>query len=536
MTVIFEKICKNCIALEAILQEDNKSLLFDFGLELLAYTNMKSGYYAEEVIDRLYYTVDKDTNDKIIKQCKDWYKNNSEYCYFSCNNVKNKNWRLCNDCIFKEVVHYPTDLGIVDENSIVVTKQFPVENLPTLFKDFTLQASKAIKCPPDFVATSLLVASGALIGTARVLQVSPTWKIPANLYACLVGSPSSKKSPAMSSVLNYLENIENSLQDNYFEELEKFGKSKNEQKPQLERLVTNNSTVEAIMELLSDNKRGIFIFSDELNSWINSFGEYKGGKSNSDKQFYLSAWNASRYVCDRKGKPPLIVRKTFVSVLGSIQPNIIRNLENLGDGFFERVIFSFPEQNDYYFGSSMEEIDLDIEEGISGCFKKLHGLFYLGEKVIELDKEAREIFTSYENELASIIKGQYFNPALEALYCKISGTCAKIALILHCVKGDTGNLTKETMQAAVEITRYYLVHSKQILLIIANEATYRVANNVYKWMLKRGYNWLQPSTISKNGVEGIKSAEDAKEVLNRLIDENKVIYDSCNKRYLVLKE
>lgn len=534
MTVVFEKICKNCIALESILREENKSLLLDYGIKLLSYANMKGGYYAEEVIERLPYPVDKDTNDEIIKQCKDWYKDNSEYCYFSCNNVKNGS--LCNDCRFKGVIYYPADLGIIDEDGVIKTKQFPIDSLPPVFKDFTQQASKAIKCPPDFIATSLLVASGALIGTTRALQVSPTWKIPANLYACLIGSPSSKKSPAMSAVLKYVENIENELLDKYSEELEKFDKSKDEQKPKLERLITNNSTVEAIMELLADNQRGMLIFSDELNSWLNSFGEYKTGKNNGDKQFYLSAWNASRYVCDRKGKSPIISKKTFVSVLGSIQPNIIRNLENLGDGFFERVIFSFPEQSDYYFGSSVYEIDVKIAEALSNQFSKLHKLFYSGEKIIGLSIEARKCFEEFEEELASTVQSQYFNPILEALYCKISGTCAKIALILHCIKDDSTNLSKETMQSAIDITKYYLAHSRQILLIIAKEATYRIVDNVYKWILQKRFLWLQPSTISKYNVAGIKSADDAKAVLNRLIEEHKIIYDSDNKRYLVLEE
>lgn len=534
MAVSFEKIRKNCIALETMLKEENKSLLLDKGVELLAYANMRCGYYAEEVIDRLSYPIDKDTNDEIIKQCKIWYKENSEYCYYSCNHVQHNNGNLCDNCRFRNIVHYPTELGKVDKDSVIKTKQFPIDSLPTVFKDFVIQSSKAIKCPPDFIATSLLVASGALIGTARELQVSPTWKIPANLYACLVGSPSSKKSPAMSSVLKYVEDIENNLQDKYFEELEKFDKSKAGQNPKLERLITNNSTVEAVVELLANNKRGILIASDELNSWLNSFGEYKSGK-NSDKQFYLSAWNSARFVADRKAKEPLIIRKTFVSVLGSVQPTVLRNMENLGDGFFERVIFSFPEQNDY-FGSSMEEIDTKTEEELSKCFNMLYNLFCYGEKIIELDAGAREAFEKFENKLASEISGKYFNPMLEALYCKISGTCAKIALILHCVKGDSATLSKEIMQSAIEVTEYYLAHSRQILLIIAKEATYRIADNVYRWILQRDYGWLQPSTISKYGVGGIKTAEDAKAVLNRLIEEHKIIYDSDNKRYLVLEE
>ena len=61
----------------------------------------------------------------------------------------------------------------------------------------------------------------------------------------------------------------------------------------------SNTTVEGICKFMNDNKKAVLIACDELKGWLNSLGEYKG-KTSSDRQFYLSAWNCERYVSLRK--------------------------------------------------------------------------------------------------------------------------------------------------------------------------------------------------------------------------------------------
>jgi len=539
MSISFEKMEKNCLALRTVLAEKNKQLIDrDASVNLIAYANMRCGDEPEQTIEKIPYLIEPEQQSVIVEKAKKWVSEEGRYgqcCYNLCNEDLAG---LCEECKFKDVIQEPSELGEVKDDYKIKIKSFPTKSLPKTFKALTLQASRSIKCPPDFIATSLLVASSALIGTARTLEITPTWKTYCSLSGCLIGTSSSKKSPGMGIVMKHIEDIENELLEKFIKELESFNQSNNNnalQKPILERITTNNTTVEALIELLSQNKKGIFLFSDELKSWINSMGEYKSGK-NGDKQFFLSAWNVSRYVYDRKGKDPTIIMKAFVSVLGSIQPEVLRELENAGDGFFERIIFCFPEFNKSHLGSSTEAIDPKIEKDIKRCFKALHELFNKGVSLITLTTDARKCFEAFEGKLANAVSDKYFNPYFDSLYSKISGTAAKIALILHCVKEEGLQLSRETMESAVEITEYYLEHSKHAMGLISKEITQRLTDTVYKWLLQKDHDFIQPSTISKYNIGGINSAEEAKVVLNNLIKEHKIIYNKEGKKYLLLKE
>lgn len=543
----FNKIKKNCAVLNAILSlKDTENSIKDRHLHMVAYLYTCCGGIIEDVPSMFDLIIGEERTIKIVEHCKEWLLKSGSYektCYEFNANFRDS---VCKDCIYNGIISSPLQLGEIVDN-IIKVPAFPTDSLPNIFREYTNKAANAIKCPADFIATALLTCSGTLIGAARQIKVSPTWILYPNIYTCLVGSPSSKKSPAISQIVKYINEIETNLQDQYGSKLSEYetllqqnkgNKTNMPVKPTLERIITNNATVESIVELLSQNNRGILLYSDELKAWINSMGEYKSS-NNADKQFYLTAWNGDRYVQDRKGKDPIIANTTLVSVIGGIQPTVIKNMENIGDGFFERIIFSYPDAGNC-FGSTDYEIGSNLENQIRSCLNDLHKLLYTGSIIIELENEARESFKTWERRLEDCVNFKYFNPIHEALYCKISGTTAKIALIIHmvkCVTGDyTEKVTQETMESAITITDYFLQHSKQVIGLIQKEITSKLTDTVYSWICKKGYIYLIPSTVSKYKVAGIKTSEEAKEVLNNLIKGKKMLYDSNNGRYLVLYE
>ncbi|MDD3012575.1 MAG: YfjI family protein [Candidatus Gastranaerophilales bacterium] len=539
----FEKIKLNCMVLnEIVSNENNIRVIANTGM--IAFVCDGCGICTENIPEKV--PLPLDIKEKFINYCNQWLTEHKQN-KLSCSNICGDLGGLCNKCQYNGIIESPLDLGDivnVENNSV----KFPIDSLPYIFKEYTLRASQAVKCPPDFIATILLACAGSLIGTARQIKVSPTWLLYPNLYACLVGSPSSKKSPAISQIMKYIHEIEETLEEQYQTKLSEYelklkqnknqGKITIPTKPTIERIITNNTTVEALVELLSQNPRGILLVSDELKSWINSMGEYKR-TNNADKQFYLTAWNGDRYVQDRKGKPPIIANKTLISVLGGVQPSVIRDMDDIGDGFFERIIFSYPDNNNY-FGSTDFEVDSNLENQLRTCFNDLYKFLYSGSKVIELEPDARQRFKDWEKKLEDMVNFKHFNPIFEALYCKISGTTAKLALIIHTVKAITGNssekVTKETMISAITITNYYLQHSKQVIGLISKEVTSKITHAVYKWICKKGYTFVTPSQVSKYKVGGIKTADEAREILNQLIHDKKMIYDTNKKRYLVIYE
>ena len=139
------------------------------------------------------------------------------------------------------------------------------------------------------------------------------------------------------------------------------------------------------------------------------------------------------------------------------------------------------------------------------------------------------VFSSILNKLSGDINSDSFNLFHEALYSKMSGTTAKIALIIHTVKSVTGEnsekITKETMDSAIKISQYYLYHSSHVISLVSKEVTHRLSDPVYRWLIKKGQLTFIPSLISKYKVGGIKYVEEAKDALRQLINEHKLIYD-----------
>ncbi len=71
--------------------------------------------------------------------------------------------------------------------------------LPKVLVNWLRPASKLIGCPFDFLVLSAIVFAGSLIGSRvriRPQQANPWFVVP-NLYAAIVGLPSTKKSPAL---------------------------------------------------------------------------------------------------------------------------------------------------------------------------------------------------------------------------------------------------------------------------------------------------------------------------------------------------
>ncbi len=118
-------------------------------------------------------------------------------------------------------------------------------------------------------------------------------------------------------------------------------------KPPHLRAIVKDVTRESLVILLKDNPRGVLCDPDEASAWVARFDEYKA--KGSDRQFWLSIWSCAPVSVDRKGgNESLYVPFPFVSVLGGLPPGMLGSLsEERGreDGFLDRILFTFPDQD-----------------------------------------------------------------------------------------------------------------------------------------------------------------------------------------------
>jgi len=81
-----------------------------------------------------------------------------------------------------------------------------------------------------------------------------------------------------------------------------------------------------ISAIHSHNPRGLCLWVDELSAWFKNFTRYNTG---SEEQFWLSAFNGSTTMSDRKNcQNSIFIKRPFISVVGTIQKRLLTELAN----------------------------------------------------------------------------------------------------------------------------------------------------------------------------------------------------------------
>ncbi len=138
----------------------------------------------------------------------------------------------------------------------------------------------------------------------------------------------------------------------YKEERQKWeANEKKGAEPQPRQLYLDDYTLEALLSRHAANPRGISIYKDELNGFFNDMNKYRKG---SDEEFWLQSYNNKSYQVARKTTEPLRVDNLCISIIGTIQPEVMAGVADAskGNGVIERFLFSNNLTEYDYFDTS----------------------------------------------------------------------------------------------------------------------------------------------------------------------------------------
>ncbi len=407
---------------------------------------------------------------------------------------------------------------------------FPVEVFPAKLASFVEQVSRSMGCPADFVAFPMLIAAGAAIGNSRAVQLKPGWVERPILYGGCAGTPGTTKSPALSAAVAPLVNAQRRLKAEWEKAVEERKSASDDQspKPKLQRVLCNDTTVEAMAGVLSDNPRGVLLYRDELTGWTRSMDQYKG--KGADRQFWLSCWSGESVAVDRKGNPePLLIDKPFVSVVGSLTPDMLSELlegKGRADGTLERLLIVYPktppaerwsEQGvpDKAAGRWRDAVDrllsLEIDEA--------------GPVIVTLTGKAKRVWESCYNALAAEIESPALLPSLKGAWSKMRSHFARLALIVHLLRrvmgeGTADNVDDESMRRAVKLVDYLKSHALRIHRRLAGRfgALSEDARAVLEWGRKHEFREFSEKQLwehLRNRFGGREAMHTAVEELTR---------------------
>lgn len=353
-------------------------------------------------------------------------------------------------------------------------KSFPLWVFPKVIQDIVFDGNKSLSYPIDFLSASILFACGLANGLTTKLQVKKGWTESTLMYMAIVGRAGINKSHPLKFAMKPIEDHDDQTFAEYSAKLTDWEGTTGEkgQKPYWKKTLLMDATIEAICDSHSFNKRGLGVYSEELNGWFRNMGRYNNG---SDMEQWLSIWTGSKIVIDRKGSRSINLPQTFVSVIGTIQNNILMDIttaKNSDNGFTDRVLFVIPENLNKEPWTDNSISDLSIEN-----YKKI--LQFILQKETKLDDKNRIIpdIVPYTDEAYFIAKEWNKmntdrcngNKAdrIVGVYSKMDIYLSRFALTLQIMfdaveRVSTNKVDTEAIKGAIEIVEYFIRQAEKI--------------------------------------------------------------------------
>jgi hypothetical protein len=374
---------------------------------------------------------------------------------------------------------------------------FPVLIFPRQLITFAEDVAQALSCPIDYVAVPMLVMAGAAIGASRALEVKAGWRERPCLYAAVIGPPGSAKTPALSAVAAPMYAEQSRRLTAYRDKKTQWDDNgQHGAPPELESAFVSDVTTEKLASVLQRNPRGVALIRDELTGWVAGMDQYKAKGKGGDRQFYLSAWAGAPVRIDRKSQDePVIVPHPFVSVIGGLPPDLLNRLRGekaIADGFFDRILFTYPKP----FPAVAESWACVSDEAAQIWANTLSYLWILKPErdndgldrphFVRLDSSGREAWVQFTRDLAAEMNRDELPDAIKGHLAKFKGYCARLALILHCLRLACGDAKDEdvdgdSMARAAGLIDYFRGNCLKVHAALGSDRKAADAGRLLKW-------------------------------------------------------
>jgi hypothetical protein len=222
--------------------------------------------------------------------------------------------------------------------------------------------------------------------------------------------------------------------------------------PQRKRLRLEDTTIEAAQDAMRGNPGGMLCLQDELSGWFGGMEKYNAaGGARKDRGFWLQTWWGGSLPIDRVGRGAFIIENIGMSMLGGVQPDVIRKIagETYDDGLIQRLLPIVL--RDATLGH--DEPIPSVVEDYAKLIERLHQLTpasistnpflsYAREAglriTLEFDDAAQTIRQELERKHLEL--RQVINKKLAAHVGKYNGYFARLCIIWHCIEHVCGDL------------------------------------------------------------------------------------------------
>ncbi len=384
---------------------------------------------------------------------------------------------------------------------------FQSDYLPEAIRPWATDIAERMQCPIDFIGATALVALGAAIGRRIAIrpQRATDWTEIPNLWGVIVGRPGAMKSPAMQEALRPLNRLEAAARADNVQALKDFEAAKELHQlkladarertrkqlkdgasishldidptptpPARRRLIVNDTSYEALGEILADNSNGVLAVRDELISLLRSLDREEFSAA---RGFFLTAWNGtSGYTFDRIMRGVTHIDAACVSMIGTTQPgrlaDYVRRASNENDdGIIQRFgVLSWPDISPEWKNVDRWP-DSEARERAWGVFDRVVALdpdavdadrdSLSALRFLRFDRPAQEVFDEWRECHEKRLQAGDLALALESHLAKFRKLVPALALISHLADARAGPVGEASILRAVAAADYFEAHAKR---------------------------------------------------------------------------
>jgi replicative DNA helicase len=453
-----------------------------------------------------------------------------------------------------EVEPWPEPIPI---GSTTAPAPFPLDAFPAWIADQCAQAALEMQLTPDLAAMLAITTLSVVTASRLEIQVRGRWVEGTVTYGVTSLPPSAGKSPTLKMMCGVLDRWEESLieasgkqiadreierriREHDRDSLVKKGEESQAKAvsdelldlPEIHtpRLITDDATPEALTIMMGKQSGRICVLSAEGGGLFSMIlGKYSDGKSN--LELYLGAWSQDKYVRDRTVGPPVIIRKTHLTIGLCVQPDVLRSLsarpELAGRGLTARFMYSVPAvtvgARDLMRTPTYDDaIEATYDRRILAIATELDHRVPVGSDpvLLTLAPEALNAFLTWQQQREwDRAPGQPLQHMAEWV-SKCDSSTVRLAAMLHVadLNDDNTPVSVETMRRAMLVGDYWTSHATAAFDLMGVDELSIGARILLEWTAVNGADEVSVSELHRSHRRRFPRVADIVETVELLVE------------------
>lgn len=431
-------------------------------------------------------------------------------------------------------------------------KALDIDCLPSTVRDAVQDIADRLSCPVDYVAISVLVGAGAIVGNRIGIlpkEHDPTWEVYPAFWGGIVGPPGAMKTPAQQEALKPLRHIEEQESITYASAIAKYQTDKKHYdkdlvafkagklatiplepaEPKKPRLIVNDTTYQALGVILEANPNGVLVHGDELSGLVQSL-DTPGQEA--ARGFYLSAWGGTgSYTFDRIGRGSIRLTHYALSVFGGFQPDKIKHYVRMAqsgssqnDGLLQRFqLLVWPDLS--------EDIELVDRPPDKEAMARMHAALLKlrdaaksgemnrqGSRLLHLDEHAQAAFNQWYVGNETLLRKKELSPSEQSHFAKYRSLLPGLALLFHLLEGHEGAVCSQCFDGALDFAIYLKSHASRIYAAVHGmdcASLHQLVERLVRGQLASGFTCR---TVYTKGWRDLGGKDKVQPALDQLVE------------------